>query len=102
MALSRKFLIAFLAITAFMQIGLGGWVLLGLDSLLQQQHLVFSPDLKVFSTYFGLCLWICAALGIVVISYNLKSKPEGLFLSKFIGWYMFIGGFIVYISIKRM
>lgn len=101
MQTARKFLIFFLGLTAFMQFGLGAWILFGLDSLLVATHMSFSEDLKVFSTFFGICLFIFASLGVVAIRYNLKSKPEALFLSKFIGWWMVIGGLTVIIEIQR-
>ena len=63
--------------------------------------MTYSDDLKVFSTYFGACLFIFASLGVLAISFNIKNKPEGLVLSKFIGWWMLIAGVIVLKEIHR-
>ena len=101
MQTSKKFLLAFHAITSFMQIGLGAWVLLGLGSLLSATHMTYSDDLKVFSTFFGVCLFIFGSLGVVAISYNLQDKREGLFLSKFVGWWMVIAAFVVIAEVRR-
>ncbi|XZF14142.1 hypothetical protein ACTHGU_20380 [Chitinophagaceae bacterium MMS25-I14] len=101
MQTAKKLLIAFLGITAFMQIGLGAWILLGLNSLLENTHMTYSDDLKIFSTFFGVCLFIFASTGIVAISYNLKNKPEGLFLSKFVGWWMVIASCVVIAEVQR-
>lgn len=101
MQTARKFLILFHGITSLMQFGLGAWILLGLNHLLGTMHMTYSPDLKVFSTYFGACLLIFASLGVVAISFNLQSKTEGLVLSKFIGWWMLVAGVIVIAEIGR-
>ena len=63
--------------------------------------MAYSDDLKVFSTYFGACLFIFASLGVLAIRFNLQNKPEGLVLSKFIGWWMLIAGIIVIAEIGR-
>jgi len=84
-----------------MQYGLGLWILLGLSHLLGMMHMTYSPDLKVFSTYFGACLLILASLGVLAISFNVRGKPEGLVVSKFIGWWMLIAGVIVIVEIGR-
>lgn len=101
MQTARKFLLFFLGITAFMQFGLGAWILFGLNSLLNKTGMVYSDDLKVFSVFFGVCLFIFASLGVVAISYNLKQKPEALFFSKFVGWWMVIASVVVILEIKR-
>lgn len=101
MQTARKFLIFFHAITSLMQFGLGAWILFGLTSLLGVEHMTYSADLKVFSTYFGACLFIFASLGVVAILFNLQSKAEGLLLSKFVGWWMLIAGVIVIAEIGR-
>ena len=101
MTTAKKFLIFFHGLTSLMQFGLGAWILLGLNSLLNTEHMTFSLDLKVFSTYFGVCLFIIASLGVVAISFNRQDKPEGLVLSKFIGWWLLIAGVIVVAEIGR-
>jgi hypothetical protein len=101
MPTAKKFLIFFHGLTSFMQFGLGAWILFGLNSLLSNQHMTYSLDLKVFSTYFGACLFIIASLGVVAISFNRHDKPEGLVLSKFIGWWLLIAGVIVVVEIGR-
>ena len=85
-----------------MQFGLGAWILFSLSSLLNTMHMTYSADLKVFSTYFGACLFIFASLGVLAISFNVKNKPEGLVLSKFVGWWMLIAGVIVIAEIGRV
>ena len=101
MQTAKKLLIAFHAITSFMQFGLGAWILLGLTSLLSATHMVYSDDLKVFSTFFGVCLFIFGSLGVVAISFNLQDKRDGLFLSKFVGWWMVIAAAVVMVEIRR-
>lgn len=101
MQTARKLLVIFHGLTSLMQFGLGIWILLGLSSLLGTMHMTYSPDLKVFSTYFGACLLIFASLGLVAIVFNLQSKAEGLVLSKFIGWWMLVAGVIVIAEIGR-
>jgi hypothetical protein len=101
MQTAKKLLILFHGLTSFMQFGLGAWILFGLAGLLNTMHMSYSPDLKVFSTYFGACLFIIASLGLVAISFNRQNKPEGLVLSKFIGWWMLIAGVIVIAGIGR-
>ena len=101
MQTAKKLLLLFHGITSLMQFGLGVWILLGLSSLLGTMHMTYSPDLKVFSTYFGACLLIFASLGVVAIRFNLQNKPEGLVLSKFVGWWMLIAGVIVIAEIGR-
>jgi hypothetical protein len=101
MQLAKKFLLFFHGLTSLMQYGLGAWILLGLTGLLSVEHMTYSPDLKVFSTYFGACLLIFASLGVVAILFNVQNKPEGLVLSKFIGWWMLIAGVIVIVEIGR-
>lgn len=101
MQTAKKFLIFFHALTSLMQFGLGAWILFGLTSLLGAEHMTYSPDLKVFSTYFGACLFIIGSLGVVAIQFNLSNKPEGLVLSKFVGWWLLIAGVIVIASIGR-
>jgi hypothetical protein len=101
MQTAKKFLLFFHGLTSLMQFGLGAWILFGLNSLLDTMHMVFSADLKVFSTYFGICLFIIASLGLVAISFNRNNKPEGLVLSKFIGWWILVAGVIVLIKLGR-
>jgi hypothetical protein len=101
MTTARKFLIFFHGLTSFMQFGLGAWILFGLNSLLNAEHMTYSSDLKVFSTYFGVCLFIIASIGVIAISFNRQDKPEGLVLSKFIGWCLLIAGVIVVLEIGR-
>lgn len=101
MQTAKKFLLFFHGLTSFMQFGLGIWILFGLTSLLHTLHMTYSADLKVFSTYFGACLFILASLGGVAISFNVQNKPEGLVLSKFVGWWMLIAGIIVIAEIGR-
>jgi hypothetical protein len=101
MQTARKLLVIFHGLTSLMQFGLGIWILLGLSSLLGTMHMTYSPDLKLFSTYFGACLLIFASLGLVAIVFNLQSKAEGLVLSKFIGWWMLVAGVIVIAEIGR-
>jgi len=101
MQTAKKFLLFFHGLTTFMQFGLGAWILFGLNSLLHMMHMEFGADLNVFSTYFGICLFIIGSLGIVAISFNLKNKPEGLVLSKFIGWWMLVAGVVVLVKLGR-
>ena len=101
MQTAKKFLLFFLGLTSLMQFGLGAWILFSLDSLLNIMHMQFSDDLKVFSTYFGICLFIIASLGLVAISFNRSDKPEGLVLAKFIGWWMLVAGVIVLVKLGR-
>jgi hypothetical protein len=101
MQTAKKFLLAFHGLTSFMQFGLGAWILFGLPSLLNATHMTYSVDLKVFSTYFGACLFIFASLGVLAMSFNIQNKPEGLVLSKFVGWWMLIAGVIVIVEIHR-
>jgi hypothetical protein len=101
MQTAKKLLIIFHGLTSLMQFGLGAWILFGLTSLLSTMHMTYSPDLKVFSTYFGACLFIIGSLGVVAISFNRQNKPEGLVLSKFVGWWMLIAGVIVIAEIGR-
>ena len=101
MQTAKKFLIFFHGLTSFMQFGLGIWILFALSSLLKVEHMIYSDSLKVFSTYFGACLFIFASLGVLAIKFNLQNKPEGLTLSKFIGWWMLIAGVIVIMEIGR-
>lgn len=98
---AKKWLIIFHGITSFMQFGLGIWILLGLKNLLKVEHMTYTDDLKVFATYFGACLFIFASLGVLAINFNIKNLPEGLVLSKFIGWWMLIAGIIVILEIGR-
>src|SRR5450432_198017 len=62
MQTAKKFLLFFLGLTSLMQFGLGAWILFSLNSLLNTMHMQFSDDLKVFSVYFGVCLFIIASL----------------------------------------
>ena len=101
MQTAKKFLLFFHGLTSLMQFGLGAWILFGLTSLLNMMHMEFSADLKVFSVYFGICLFIIASLGLVAISFNRNNKPEGLTLSKFIGWWMLVAGVIVVAKLGR-
>ena len=101
MQTAKKCLILFHGLTSFMQFGLGAWILFSLKSLLDVTHMTYSDDLKVFSTYFGACLFIFASLGFLAIRFNIQEKNEGLVLSKFIGWWMLIAGVIVLIEIHR-
>ena len=101
MQLAKKFLLFFHGLTSLMQYGLGAWILFGLTGLLSVEHMTYSADLKVFSTYFGACLLIFASLGVVAILFNVQNKPEGLVLSKFVGWWMLIAGVIVILEIGR-
>jgi len=101
MQTAKKSLLFFHGLTSLMQFGLGAWILFSLPSLLKMMNMEFSEDLKVFSTYFGICLFIIASLGLIGISFNLKNKPEGLTISKFIGWWVLIAGIIVVIKLGR-
>ena len=101
MQTAKKLLILFHGLTSLMQFGLGAWILLGLNGLLSVEHMTYTPDLKVFSTYFGACLFIFASLGVMAIVFNLQDKPEALVVSKFVGWWMLIAGVIVIAEIGR-
>ena len=101
MQTAKKLLILFHGLTSLMQFGLGGWILFGLNGLLSVEHMTYTPDLKVFSTYFGACLFIFASLGVMAIVFNLQNKPEALVVSKFVGWWMLIAGVIVILEIGR-
>jgi hypothetical protein len=101
MQTAKKFLLFFLGLTSLMQFGLGAWILFSLNSLLNSMHMQFSEDLKVFSTYFGICLFIIASLGLVAISFNRNNKSEGLVLAKFIGWWMLVAGVVVLAKLGR-
>jgi hypothetical protein len=102
MTTSKKLLIAALTLNAVIQLLLGCWVLLGLDSLLNTEHMTYTADLKVFSTFFGLCLLIFSALGIMAIEFVRKSQDGALTISKFIGWSLLMGGVVVILEIKRV
>jgi hypothetical protein len=99
---SKKLLNFFLGFNAVIQLLLGCWVLFGLNSLLAVEKMTYTNDLKVFSTFFGLCLLIFSTLGFMTMSFNKNNKPEAVFLSKFIGISLIIGGCIVIAEIQRV
>ena len=99
---SKKLLNFFLGFNAVIQLLLDCWVLFGLNSLLTVEKMTYTDDLKVFSTFFGLCLLIFSTLGFITMSFNKNNKPEAIFLSKFIGISLIIGGCIVIAEIQRV
>jgi hypothetical protein len=98
---SKKLLNFFLGFNAVIQLLLGLWVLFGLESLLRVQHMTYTDDLKVFSTFFGLCLLIISTLGFITINLNRRNKPEAIFLSKFIGLSLVLAACVVIVQIHR-
>jgi len=98
---SKKLLNFFLGFNAVIELLLGLWILFGLNSLLAVEKMTYTDDLKVFSTFFGVCLLMFASLGFMTISFVKNNKPEAILLSKFIGISLLGAACIVMIEIQR-
>lgn len=76
-------------------------MLFNLDWLLKGARLTYSEDVKIVASFFGVCVLIVSTLCMVAISWVAGNKPNGIFLSKFIGWWMVIAAIIMYYKIQK-
>jgi hypothetical protein len=96
---AKNLLILFLALLAVKDLLLGSFLLFNLDWILSHAGMTYSNDVKIMASFFGVCVLIVATLCLTAISWVSGSKPNAIFLSKFIGWWMVIASIIVYFKI---
>ena len=102
MRMYKKIFIFFLAFLAVKDLSLGSSLLFKLEWLLGLAKMNYSPDVKIAASFFGVCVLIVCTLCIVAIKWISDDKSEGIFLGKFIGWWMAIAAVIVYFKIDRL
>lgn len=98
---SKKALIFFLSLLAVKDAALGSFLLFNLNWLVSKAGLTYSDDVKIMATFFGVCVLIVSTLCLAAINRVAGNKPDGIFLSKFIGWWMVIAAVIVYLKIGK-
>lgn len=101
MKTSKNALVFFLLLLAVKDAFLGSFLLFNLNWLLSKAGLVYSPDVKIMASFFGVCVLIVSTLCIVAITWVRGNKPNAVFLSKFIAWWMVIAAVIVYFKIAK-
>ena len=101
MKTSRKPLIFFILVLAIKDAFLGSFLLFDLNWLLAKAQMSYSEDVMIMSTFFGICVLIVSTLCIVAIARIAGNKPAGIFISKFIAWWMVIASIIIYLKIGK-
>ena len=101
MKTSKNALIFFLAVLAIKDAALGSFLLFNLNWLVGKAGMTYSDDVKIVATFFGICVLIVSTLCLVAISRVASNKPDGVFLSKFIAWWMVIASVIVVLKIGK-
>jgi len=99
---SRNSLVAFLLVLAVKDAFLGSFLLFNLDWILNNTGMTYSDDVKTMASFFGVCVLIVSTLCLAAINWVRTNKPDGVFLSKFIGWWMVIASVIVYFKIGKL
>ncbi len=99
---SKNALLIFLLLLAAKDAMLGSFLLFNLNWLLSHAGMSYSDDVKIMASFFGVCVLIVSTLCIVAISWVAGNKPNGVFLSKFIAWWMIIASVVVYFKIDKI
>ena len=102
MKTSKKALVFFLLLLAVKDAMLGSFLLFNLHWIVSHAAMTYSDDVKVMASFFGVCVLIVCTLCLVAINWVNGNKPNGVFLSKFIGWWMVIAAVIVYFKIGKL
>jgi hypothetical protein len=102
MKTSKKALIFFLVVLMIKDAFLGSFLLINLNWILSHAGMTYSSDVKTMASFFGVCVLIVSTLCLLAINWVISNKPEGIYLSKFIGWWMVIAAIIVYIKIGKL
>lgn len=101
MKTSKKALIFFLLLLAVKDAMLGLFLLFNLNWIVTKAGMTYSEDVKIMATFFGVCVLIVSTLCLTAINRVAGNKPDSVFLSKFIGWWMAIAAVIVYLNIGK-
>ena len=102
MRIFKKLFIFFLVFLAIKDLSLGLSLLFKLEWLLNLAKLGYTADVKVVASFFGVCVLIVSTLCILAIKWTAQNKEEGIYLGKFIGWWMVIASVVVYFKIDRL
>lgn len=102
MKTSKNALVFFLLLLAVKDAMLGSFLLLNLNWILSHAGMTYSDDVKTMASFFGVCVLIVSTLCFTAISWVAGNKPNGVFLSKFIAWWMIIASIIVYFKIGKL
>jgi len=81
---------------------LGSFLLLNLDWIIRNAGMTYSEDVKILASFFGVCVLIVSTLCLMAVNWVTTNKPNGVFLSKFIGWWMVVASVIVYFKIGKL
>ena len=101
MRTSKKALIFFLLVLAVKDALLGSFLLLNLHWILSHAGMSYSNDVKTMASFFGVCVLIVSTLCLTATNWVVTNKPNGVSISKFIGWWMVIASVIVYLKIGK-
>jgi hypothetical protein len=102
MKTGKKPLILFLLLLAIKDAMLGSFLLFNLNWIVRNAGLTYSEDVKIMATFFGVCVLIVSTLCLTAINWVSGNKPNGIFISKFIGWWMVIASVIVFLKIGKI
>jgi hypothetical protein len=102
MKTAKNALIFFLLLLAIKDAALGLFLLFNLDWILSHAGMTYSEDVKIMASFFGVCVLIVSTLCITAISWVAGNKPNGVFLGKFIAWWMIIAAFIIYFKLRKL
>jgi len=101
MKMARWVLLAFLALTALMQLGEGIASLANPAGMMAGLGAAMSPGVEVPITFLGLSMIVRAAVTAIALLWLFRGMPEGLFLAKFTAITILLSAPVVYWRLQR-